>query len=226
MIRAWLRRHVPGWKDMKIQDAAKYLGFFLGPRAGAIQWERPMGKFGNRCIQTKNKDLPLALAVTQFNSRAVPVLGYVSQLAHPPNNIIRTELTSILQSLSLAGNSMNTSAAYSLRTFLGVDPVRPSIYMEACMLRAAFKTFDGYVRMHDDLAETALLNSDCNNAVSTIIPPGWDSSAFCTNLRDASQFRNLRYAPKCVASLSKSVYEWKSGVGGKSLQKKFTIAST
>jgi hypothetical protein len=44
MIRAWLRRRVPGWKDMKIQDAAKYLVFFLGPRAGAIQWERLLGK--------------------------------------------------------------------------------------------------------------------------------------------------------------------------------------
>jgi hypothetical protein len=167
------------------------------------------------------KDLPMALAVTQFNSRAVPVLGYVSQLAHPPHNIIRTELTSILQALSLAGNSMNTNAAYSLKIFLGLESVRPPIYMEACMLRAAFKTFDGYMRMHDDPAETAFLNSDCSNALSTIIPPGWDSSAFCTNLRDASRFRNLRYAHKCVAPLSKSVYEWKAGLGGKSLQKKF-----
>ena len=74
--------------------------------------------------------------------------------------------------------------------------------------------------MHDDVAETAVINSNCGNAVSTIIPPGWDSSAFCTNLRDASRFHNLRYAHKCVAPLSKSVYEWKAGVGGKSLQKK------
>ena len=93
--------------------------------------------------------------------------------------------------------------------------------MEACMLRAAFKTFDGYVWMHDDLAETAFLNSDCGNALSTI-PPGWDSRVCCTNLRDASQFHNLRYAHN-VDLLSKSVHEWKAGVGGKSLQNFFTI---
>ena len=88
------------------------------------------------------------------------------------------------------------------------------------MLRAPFETFEGDVWMHDDLAETAFINSDLSKAVRTIIPPGWDSSAFGTNLRDASTFHNLRYAPKCVGPLTKVVDEWRSGNGGKSLQKK------
>ena len=37
---------------------------------------------------------------------------------YPPRNIIRTELTGILQALRLAGSSMNTDAAYNLKIFL------------------------------------------------------------------------------------------------------------
>jgi hypothetical protein len=98
------------------------------------------------------------MTIRRFNSKAVPVLGYVSQFVPPPRSIVRTELTSILQALKLAGNSMPADAAYNLKVWFGVDPIRPSVYMEASMLRAAFKTFEGYEAMHKILGEMALLN--------------------------------------------------------------------
>ena len=93
--------------------------------------------------------------------------------------------------------------------------------MEACMLRAAFKTFEGFELMHSELSEKAFWSSNTANAVSTIIPPGWDSDAFSTNLSNAIKFQNLKYAHKAVSPLSKIVKDYREGKGGKSLQKKF-----
>jgi hypothetical protein len=110
-IRQWLNLHIPAWKDMKIQSCAKYLGIFIGPTAGALQWEKPIAKFQKRCQLLNLENLPFQMTIGRFSSRAVPVLGYVAQFVPPPRNIVRTELTSILQALKLAGNSMPADAA-------------------------------------------------------------------------------------------------------------------
>ena len=37
MMRHWLNNVIPAWKDIQITDAPKFLGFLLGPAAGANQ---------------------------------------------------------------------------------------------------------------------------------------------------------------------------------------------
>jgi len=222
-VRRWLETNIPGWRGMKIQACAKYLGFYLGPKAGGSQWVNAMGKFHARCSQTKQDNLPIKLAISRFNTRAVPVLGYLAQLVSPPPNIVRLELTGILQSLKLAGNSMNASCAYKLKAWFDVDPLRPSIYMEACMIRAAWKTFQGCEDMHKKLEEKASLSLSlpqaCAGSLPSALPPGWDSRAFCSNLHDACHYKGLRYAAECKAGLSRVYYHWKAGNGNLSLQK-------
>ena len=44
-IQEWLALHLPKWKNFNIQDAGKYLGFWLGPAAGAHLWDAPFKKF-------------------------------------------------------------------------------------------------------------------------------------------------------------------------------------
>ena len=48
----WLRVNLPTWAKFKMKAAGKYLGFYLGPEAGAIQWKDPLEKFRDRvdCI--------------------------------------------------------------------------------------------------------------------------------------------------------------------------------
>jgi len=155
MIRAWLTRAVPHWENLVIKDSAKYLGFFIGPTSGASQWIAAAQKYSERVVSIKHMKLPLRLAVNRHNYYAVPVLGYIAQLALPPPHIVRFELSAILQALGFAGNSMTCETAFSMGDLLGFTPTRPSVYMESCMIRSAFKTFAGIPEMHFELAGKA-----------------------------------------------------------------------
>ena len=131
--RVWLKRHCREWADVQITTCAKYLGVFLGPAAGAKQWVAPMEKFLKRCIDLRDSDQPALMAIRNFNTKVLPVLGYVAQMIPPPKNMTKIELTAILRVLNLAGQSMNTDAAYQLKQWLGLDPKRPRAYMESAM---------------------------------------------------------------------------------------------
>ena len=41
----WLAVHLASWSEFSIRDAAKYLGFYLGPAANKYQWLNPLQKF-------------------------------------------------------------------------------------------------------------------------------------------------------------------------------------
>ena len=45
VIKSWLLLNCPSWKDMLVCDAAKYLGFFLGPKSSVKQWTKAAAKF-------------------------------------------------------------------------------------------------------------------------------------------------------------------------------------
>jgi len=115
---------------------------------------------------------------------------------------------------------MSADVAYNLKAWFGLEPLRPSVYMEASMLRAAFKTFCGHEAMHQRLEEVALLNMSLPQAGLSAIPPGWDSTAICSNLYHASKFKGMKLASKAKVPLTKSVYEWRCGKGSGSLQKR------
>jgi len=219
-IRGWLEIHIPEWRGMKIQACAKYLGFFLGPAAGSVQWNGPMAKFRKRTEEIKRNGGPLSLAVRQFNVRACTVLGYVSQLVPPPRNIIREELSGILQALRLAGNSMDANCAFKLKAWLGLDPVRPSIYMAVCMLRAALKTLAEFDTMHIELKNLSFECLSFALGSKTIIPPGWDSEAFCTNLYKARRLENNNQIWQARAQIHNIICEWRAGRGSKAIQKR------
>ena len=128
----------------------------------------------------------MAMAIRQFNSKVVPVLGYVAQPV-PSREIVRSELTEILRALSVAGSSMKSQIALRLKQWVGIDSIRPSAYMTAAMVRAASKTVVVFEWTHQSLIECAeyALNL-CVLSSPTTVPPGWDSEAFCTNLLNAS----------------------------------------
>lgn len=137
-----------------------------------------MQKFSSKCIALKHSEQPLAPSIGQFNVRIVPVLGYTAQLVSPPPKIVRSELSSTLRAFNLAGSSMTCGAAYRLSDFVGVSPTRPSIIMEAPMMRAACKACVGFEDMHLTLSDKASECSDLSNASSTMIFPGWHCLAF------------------------------------------------
>ena len=67
MVRAWLRRDVPLWKNLLIKKASNYLGFFLGPSAGKEQWTAPAKKYSDKVIRIRDMKLPLRLAAAKHD---------------------------------------------------------------------------------------------------------------------------------------------------------------
>ena len=57
LITKWLEVHIPNWKTFQICRAAKYLGFFLGPGAGANQWTLPIKKWKDRSRDIANSHM-------------------------------------------------------------------------------------------------------------------------------------------------------------------------
>ena len=70
------------------------------------------------------------------------------------------------------------------------------IYIERETDRAASKARPGFDDMHSRLATQARECSNLANAFSSMIPPGWDSPALCSDLHFTSRFQGLKYAPR------------------------------
>ena len=82
-VRNWLANNIPDWKDMNITNHGKYLGFFIGPDAGKHNWSSPISKYKQRSREIHVAALPAAFSASEYNTKCLPTLLYVSQLCSP-----------------------------------------------------------------------------------------------------------------------------------------------
>jgi len=166
---------------MLVCDAAKYLGFSLGPKSSAKQWAKE-----DRVVSIHKARLPSQLARLQFISEAIPALGYVAQLANPLENINRIGMNAVIKCLRMAGNSLSYRTAFSMDLVGG--PLFPDLAMilKATLIRASLNTITGFTSMHQQLQSmaTELLPLGVHR-YKFALPIGWDSPAFCSNLFEA-----------------------------------------
>ena len=125
VYKEWLTKNIPDWANFKINAASKYLGIFLGPKAGALQWKAPMVKFYDRVDQIYRQKLPPSLAGARYGTHGVSVMGYVGQFMPPPRNFMAIELATASKVLHMATNALDTSAVFSLELVGGPKLVRP-----------------------------------------------------------------------------------------------------
>ena len=139
-VKAWLLNYLPGWKDFNILPFGTYLGFQIGPSAGATQWDKPLAKFREAANAIALTRSSAAISVHNYNMRAVPTLGYKAQLTLAPNRIKDIERPSVLHVMHFATNSLNNATLFALSDFGG--PQVRSIYATtlAALSRTARKT--------------------------------------------------------------------------------------
>ena len=82
-IRDKVTQHIPEWKNLRLAPLGKYLGIYIGPKLGGINWVAPMAKAFVRVEDILAQKPPLDMACSSFNSKALSVLGYVAQLTPP-----------------------------------------------------------------------------------------------------------------------------------------------
>ena len=66
-IGSWLRKHIPEWQNFQVVPAAKYLGFYLGPAAGSLQFLSTLRKYKSRAYEIGNSGAPASIAAYLYN---------------------------------------------------------------------------------------------------------------------------------------------------------------
>jgi len=84
-----LGKFVPVWKGFQVKSEAPYLGTYLGPGAGALQWSSSTAKWAQRDRPIAATDAPPFTAANWYNSRAVTTLSFLSQLYQPPDFAVK-----------------------------------------------------------------------------------------------------------------------------------------
>jgi len=220
VVRAWLRDNIPEWANFQISGCGKYLGVYIGPKIGGLNWQAPMDKFVLRTKEIANQKAPLVHACAQFASRALSVTGYVGQMIPPPALFKVLELRLAGKILRLATNSFCTNTAYSLARIHGPKLVRPLAYLVAALTRASFKTFS-FSQMSKDLYECALQSKSLADVGNGAFRPyGWDSDALCDNLSRALKGDIAEaYFPGAKALMLRAFRDYQRGDIKGSLQK-------
>ena len=222
VIKRWLQQHIPELVNLQICAQAKYLGIFLGPKLGGINWEAPMNKFLSRTAEIANMRAPLPYACSLFRSKALSVLGYVAQVCKPPKSFKVLELRAASKILRLATNSFDTNCAYSLDFLHGPKLARPVVYLHSCMIRASAKTLKGFAEQHRILQEKVLDSFPLAQLYpGRSMPEGWDSEAFCSSLQSAYLGVHSNEAfPNSQARICSLIRDWERGKVKGSLQSK------
>ena len=72
---------------MKVRLVGKYLGAFLGPLAGGVQWQLAISKFVQRNSQMVHSKLGLLKNQNAYNTQCASVLSYLMQFSWRHKNV-------------------------------------------------------------------------------------------------------------------------------------------
>ena len=162
---------------MNITNHGKYLGFFIGPASGFHNWSSPISKYRQRAREIHAAALPVAFSASEYNTKCLPTLLYVSQLCPPPPHLLQTEIGAIHKVLHLPPRTISYSLAVNFSDIIGLSIRSASTAMNASMIRFALKSFPQAKQINDLLLQATV---DCvplayvstEPGLPTI--PGWD----------------------------------------------------
>ena len=174
---------------MQIVNSAIYLGYQLGPTSGSMQWLCALAKFKGRVNDIHSRARGSAHSIREYNSRAIPTLGYLGQLSLPPSRMLQRELAAVTKVLHMATNSLSYNAAFELHNMVGLKICNIRETLKATMLRTAHKTLENIKPLYRNLLSAAREYLPASAIVlNKINVPGWDSSPFIVNLFEALEF--------------------------------------
>lgn len=126
---------------MKVKDAAKYLGFFVGPGTEDKDWERVLGMLKSASRAIREAGLPRLKCFQSFLAYGVSHLIFISQLRRPPASILKLELQNIRDSIRGPGLWAPAKLFYYLKELglfhCALRACQP--LCRACMLRTTIQ---------------------------------------------------------------------------------------
>ena len=104
-FKKWCIVNIPDFAATPVARVGKYLGVLVGPGSGRASWKGVITKVASRAKSIGLARPPIGNAMNLYNSRVVPVVGYVAQFLDPPSDLMRREQTGIHHCLGLATNA-------------------------------------------------------------------------------------------------------------------------
>jgi hypothetical protein len=191
LIRNWLHNNIPEWENMTISDCGKYLGFFIGPSAGAHNWLAPIARFRQRVREVHVAGLPARVSAIEYNTKCIPTLLYVAQLCPPPPNLKKAELGAIHKVLHLPPQSWSYNMTLNIAPVIGFNIRSALLSMRASMIRFTFKAYPNAVTDNRRLFNETLDNVPTKFSAAIVSfpeTPGWDSPAYVSFLAQAFNY--------------------------------------
>ena len=183
MYSAWLAAHVPNWSNFKIQQAGKYLGFWIGPMVKDKMLLAPFSKYKSRAKQIASANTAAAATAVAYNRGAVPVLGYHAQLLIFPKTMLGEESVIISGLLKIPHRALGKDLPYRLQELGGINFTSLQNMNYAAMHRAAVKTIPEWRSNYSKLVSAA--DNYLPIALSVdghLCPKFWDTVPFVSNL--------------------------------------------
>jgi len=184
-IANWLRNELPQWGKFNVSLSAKYLGFYMGPKAADKAWAAPISKWAKRRREIAHSKMNHTLATISYNSRAIPVLGYIGQLLPPP--VTKHAERSLLHHLfHLPTNSWDGNSFYQLYCIGLKDIVSVEAHCRAALIRTANCTIKGWRSFYGRVKLTADQHLSIREiACGRLSTSWWDTPPYVHFLRQA-----------------------------------------
>ena len=205
VFKTWLQLNIPEWACFEIKSAGKYLGFWLGPKAASLQWIRTLDKYSCRTQLAADTGSAASVSVLRYNSRALPALGYISQLLPLPPWLAKLERKMLYRVLRCPLSALSFHPLFR-PSDAGVPRTRSaSVLAAATRLRAATTTVPHWQSLLRELRDAAEQFLPLGRALSGRRPsfddPGpfapvdaawwtvcWDDKPFAWYLGEAADF--------------------------------------
>ena len=140
MFETWLQLNIPEWACFETKSAGKYVGFWLGPKAASLQWIRILDKYSCRTQLAADIGSAASVSVLRYNSRALPVLGYISQLLPLPPGFAKIKRKMLYRVLHWPFNALAFHPLFRLGDAGGPGIRSASVLATATRFRAATTT--------------------------------------------------------------------------------------
>ncbi len=158
----------------------------MGPQSGSQQWLAPFAKFNDRVMCIYGSGAAASMSAYTYNSRALPVVSYVSQLICLPELAGEWERKALYKVSHFANNSMEHQTFFHLHLYGGPKFRSLLASSKAAMMRTAHKTVSGWPSWKVQIIRSAQEGLPCAKWNAGIYSGDfWDSPPIAMNLSHA-----------------------------------------
>lgn len=156
-VRKVIREYCLLWAEFIISGVGKYLGFMVGPRAGAASWSHALAKFDGRVTEWSSKRLGMCLATFAYKMYIHSLLGFVAQLCEPPPDLLQRFCAGLRRLAPGPGNWVMDKDLVNLKKLgFAIEFPHPLWMLMAAKLRVTTFVITNVVAMHKEFMDLQL----------------------------------------------------------------------